>query len=191
MDYRLICLDCEYRHHGWFCKKYHDPIFVASKKCIKNPDWWDTLNQTKKSDNMTRLEELANMSVDSGSFLKFDNGYVILFQITDFENIPEVEKTYDGKPAGKKHQWSVLLKEVKIMDLPTVQYKRAQNPEKCNKIEGQQVNKKYILELGKKATKRLSKYILDNGIKTNHILKFWRTGEQAQTVYTFMTEATE
>ena len=33
------------------------------------------------------------------------------------------------------------------MNIPTVNYKREVNPEKCAKIEAQQINKKYILEL--------------------------------------------
>ena len=139
---------------------------------------------------MTRLEELANMSVDSGSFLKFDNGYAFIIQVVDTDNIQEVEKApfKDGGKVQTKYQWRVILKEVKIMDATVVDYKRHMNPEKSAKIEGQPVNKVYTLELPKNATKKLSKYILDQGITKTMLLKFWRTGDKFDTKYTFMTE---
>ena len=139
---------------------------------------------------MTRLEELANMNVDSGSFLKFDNGYAFIIQIVDTDNIIEVQKPH-SKEGGKiqtKYQWRVILKDVKIADTTIVDYKRHVDPEKCAKIEGQEINKVYPLELPKNATKKLSKYILDQGLTKSSILKFWRTGDNFNTVYTFMTE---
>jgi hypothetical protein len=80
------------------------------------------------------------------------------------------------------------LKGINIQNIKIVEYKREVNADKANKIEGQQLNQAYTLELPTGATKKLSKYILDNDLKTTSILKFWRTGDKFETEYNFMLE---
>jgi hypothetical protein len=155
--------------------------------CEKNPINKDTVKQTEEETNMTILKELANMQVDA-SYLRIDNGYSFLFQIVDLNDIEQVETFYQEKPTGVAWNWRVLLKDILVSDLTIVQYKREMNPEKCSKIEGQERNKSYILQLRRRATQKLSKYILDHDIKTNFIIKMWRTGEGNRTTYNFLTE---
>ena len=156
--------------------------------CSKNPINKDTKQKNEGRIMPSRLEDVANMEVDAGSFLKIDNGYSFIFQIPNpmEQELPEVEKTFEGKKAGTKIQWRVLLKEVKIQNLKIVEYKRELNKEKCDKIEKQQDNKVYTLELPKGASKQLAKYILDQGAKSTQALKMWRTGEGFQTKYNFI-----
>ena len=132
---------------------------------------------------MTTLEELAKMDV-GGNFLRFDNGWEFTFQIVDFEP-NEVEKEYQGKKAGIKHQWRIILKEIEIQNQKIVDYKQEINNEKYLKIITQEKNTSYILELPKGATKTLSQFCLDNKVKTNTLIAFYRTGDKSNTEYHF------
>ena len=132
---------------------------------------------------MPTLEELAKMNV-GGNFLRFDNGWEFTFQIVDFEP-EEVEKEYQGKKAGTKFQWRIILKDIQVQNQKIVDYKQEINNEKYLKIITQEKNTSYILELPKGATKQLSQFCLDNEVKTNTIIVFHRTGDKAQTEYHF------
>ena len=132
---------------------------------------------------MERLKELAKMSV-GGNFLRFDNGWEFIFQVVNFEPI-EVEKEYQGKKAGSKFQWNVLLKDIKINNQKIVDYKTEINPEKSELIIAQEFNKAYTLELPKGATKELAKFILDNKVKKLTQISMVRKGEKSNTTYHF------
>ena len=51
---------------------------------------------------MVNIEELANMNVDSGSFLRFDNGYSFSFQVVDTNKIEKVTKPESEKEIKKE-----------------------------------------------------------------------------------------
>lgn len=132
---------------------------------------------------MERLKELAKMSV-GGNFLRFDNGWEFIFQIVNFEPI-EVEKEYQGKKAGHKFQWNILLKDVRINNQKIVDYKMEINPDKSKKITEQEFNTAYTLELPRGATKELAQFILDNKVKHSTEISMVRKGEKSNTTYHF------
>lgn len=132
---------------------------------------------------MERLEELAKMNV-GGNFLRFDNGWEFIFQVVNFEP-EEVDKEYQGKKAGTKFQWNVLLKDIKINNQKIVDYKSEINPEKSELILAQELNKAYTLELPRGATKELAKFIIDNKVKKSNPISMVRKGEKSDTTYHF------
>ena len=132
---------------------------------------------------MERLKELAQMNV-GGNFLRFDNGWEFIFQVVNFEPI-EVDKEYQGKKAGTKFQWNILLKDIKINNKKIVDYKTEINPEKSELIISQELNNAYTLELPKGATKELAKFIIDNKVKKLTEISMVRKGEKANTTYHF------
>lgn len=132
---------------------------------------------------MERLRELAQMKV-GGNYLRFDNGWEFIFQVVNFEPI-EVEKEYQGKKTGSKYQWNILLKDIKISNQKIVEYKQEINPEKSELIIAQELNKAYVLELPKSATKELAQFIIDNNVKKSTQISMIRTGEKQKTKYNF------
>ena len=59
------------------------------------------------------------------------------------------------------------------------------NPDKCEQIEVQELNKAHVLELPKGATKELAQFILDNKVKKLTQISIKRSGEKAKTKYHF------
>jgi len=130
-----------------------------------------------------KLEEMSKMEVGS-NFLRFDNGFEFTFQIVNFEP-EEVEKDYQGKKAGSKFQWKILLKAISIVNKKITDYIQETNKEKYEKILSQELNKNYLLELPKTASKELAIFCLENQIKISNSIKMSRTGEKSSTKYLF------
>jgi len=130
-----------------------------------------------------KLEEMAKMEV-GGNFLRFDNGFEFTFQIANFE--PEkVDKEYQGKKAGEKFQWRILLKDITVINKKITEYLQEINKEKYDKIIKQDLNKAYLLELPKSASKELAVFCLENQIKLSDSIRMSRIGEKSNTKYLF------
>jgi len=130
-----------------------------------------------------KLEEVAKIKI-GGNFLRFDNGFEFAFKLVNFEP-NEVEKEYQGKKSGTKFQWFILLQDIAIINKKIADYIQEINSEKYNKIVGQELNKEYILELPKTASKELAIFCLENQIKTSDRVFMTRTGEKSNTKYIF------
>lgn len=129
------------------------------------------------------IEELAKIEV-GGNFLRFDNGFEFNYQIVNFEP-EEVEKEYQGKKSSSKFQWKILLKDITIINKKITDYIQEVNPDKYEKILAQELNKSYILELPKTASKELAIFCLENQIKVSDQIKMTRTGDKTNTKYLF------
>lgn len=140
----------------------------------------------KTMGNNNWLDELSNLSV-GGLFIPSAEGLVIIFKVIDLSKPPElVDKKYEGKEY-QKYQWNVQLESVKWHKdaYKEILEDKEKGKEKIKQIDELEMDKEYILEISKTATKQMSQFIKENEITEKDSIKFLRLGTSNDTEYKF------
>ena len=155
-------------------------IELTSKK-IKNG------GKTKMSEEKKTnwLEDLAILDV-GGNYVPSAEGLIVTFKLIDHTEEPnEVQKTFEGKPAGIKKQWKVTVHGLSFNKKLYKDLLADKNPDKLEMINDFQKGKETILELSKTASKQLAIFMLEKKITSNDLIKYLRTGDSFDTEYQF------
>ena len=131
------------------------------------------------------LEELAALDV-GGNYVPSAEGLIVTFKLVDATEAPkEVQKTFEGKPAGIKKQWNVIVHGLSFNKKLYKELLADKNPKKLDIIENFVKGKETVLELSKTASKQLAIFMIDNKIVSKDLIKYLRTGDSFDTEYQF------
>jgi len=132
------------------------------------------------------LKELSNLAV-GGMYIPSAEGLVITFRILNLSEKPElVTKKFESKEY-QKYQWKVKLVSTKWHKTAykEVLEDKEKGADKIKQIDELEMDKEYIFEISKTATKQLSQFIIDNKITEDDNIKFIRLGTSNDTEYKF------
>lgn len=131
------------------------------------------------------LEDLAVLDV-GGNYVPSAEGLIVTFKLIDHTEEPkEVQKTFEGKPAGIKKQWQVIIHGLSFNKKLYKELLSDKNPKKLEAIENFQKGKSTVLELSKTASKQLAIFMLKEEITSDDLIKYLRTGDSFDTEYQF------
>lgn len=131
------------------------------------------------------LEELANAQV-GGSYVPSAEGLIVIFSLVDIDEEPsEVKKTFEGKSAGIKRQWKVIVHELKFHKNAYREILEDKKPKKIEYIDDFVLERETILELSRTASKALAQFMLDEKIESGDQIKYLRLGDSFDTEYKF------
>jgi len=131
------------------------------------------------------LEELANAQV-GGNYVPSAEGLIVVFSLVDaYEEPIEVKKTFDGKAAGTKKQWKVIVHELKFHKNAYREVLEDKKPKKIEYIDDFVLESETTLELSRTASKALAQFMLDEKIDSGDKIKYLRLGDSFDTEYKF------
>ena len=131
------------------------------------------------------LNELANAQV-GGNFVPSAEGLIVIFSIVDVDAEPsEVKKTFEGKTAGTKRQWNVIVHELKFHKNAYREVLEDKKPTKVEYIDDFELGNESVMELSRTASKALAQFMLDKKIESGDKIKYLRLGDGFDTEYKF------
>ena len=136
-------------------------------------------------ENEDWLEELANAQV-GGNFVPSAEGLIVVFSLIDPSKKPaEVKKTFEGKSAGIKLQWAVIVHEIKFHKSAYREVLEDKKPKKVQYIDDFVTGEETILELSRTASKQLATFMIAEKITGEDEIKYLRLGDSFDTEYKF------
>jgi hypothetical protein len=130
------------------------------------------------------VEELSNLEI-GGEYLTIHNAFKYIISIDLGEKPKEVQKTYKGKDAGTRFQFTATLFNLEIIDKELASELKEEKPDKFEKIMNMEAGEEKVLELPKGATKEFAKFIKEKDLTSKQLIALTRSGEGWQTEYNF------